>query len=233
MDASASQGLKALKLFLDFAENHKLDVCEPTLDTESPFEDSVYEFLKDRGYEVEKQVGCAGFRVDLAIVDPLTKGSYLLGIECDGAKYHMSPVARDRDRLRQQILESLNWHIYRIWSTDWYRNRQECQQKLIDAIEKRKIEKEEFQLKVRRRDIDPPPRTELICDEEIAAAIELVLKSQYATLPDDLGVQASRLLGIKATSEKTAKRIDNIINQLVEQKKLQKMPNGMINFIGL
>ena len=91
---------------------------------------------------------------------------------------------------------------------------------------------QEIQVKVRYRDGDPPPRLELICDEEIMAAVELVLKTQYATLPDDLAVQASRLLGIKVTTEKTANRIEKIINKLVNLNKLRIMPNGMINFSG-
>ena len=80
-------------------------------------------------------MGCAGFRIDLAIVDPNSQGEYLIGIECDGATYHSSPVARDRDRLRQQVLEGLGWKIHRIWSTDWYRNREETTKRLLKSIE--------------------------------------------------------------------------------------------------
>ncbi|WP_094227780.1 DUF3320 domain-containing protein [Methanolobus psychrotolerans] len=134
-------GLRSLKVFLDFAENRNLhSIGAIGEDSDSPFEESVYEFLRDCGYDVQKQVGCAGYRIDLAIVDPKYPGRYLLGIECDGAKYHSSRVARDRDRLRQQILENLGWTIYRIWSTDWYRNKKDCQIKLRETIEKAKME---------------------------------------------------------------------------------------------
>ena len=137
LDASAPFGVRALKVFLDYAESRRLQSIEATGgDTDSPFEDAVYDFLRSHGYEVRKQVGCAGFRVDLAVIDPSTPGRYLLGVECDGAKYHSAPVARDRDRLRQQILEGLGWKIHRIWSTDWYRNRSETESKLLDAIER-------------------------------------------------------------------------------------------------
>jgi len=61
-----------------------------------------------------------------------------LGIECDGAYYHSSSTARDRDRLRQQVLEDLNWNIYRVWSTDWFKNPRLEFEKLISAIEKAK-----------------------------------------------------------------------------------------------
>src|SRR5439155_23162258 len=72
---------------------------------------------------VHRQVGCSGFRIDLAVVDSRARGRYLLGVECDGASYHSSATARDRDRLRQEVLESLGWRICRVWSTDWVRDR--------------------------------------------------------------------------------------------------------------
>lgn len=136
VDSASPFGLRAFKTFLDFAETRNLYSAESiSEDTDSPFEDSVYEFLRDHGNEVRKQIGCAGFRVDLGVVDQEQPGRYLLGIECDGAKYHSSPVARDRDRLRQQILEKLGWKIFRIWSTDWYRSRTETQRRLLEVIE--------------------------------------------------------------------------------------------------
>ncbi|WP_172194791.1 DUF4011 domain-containing protein [Saccharibacillus qingshengii] len=90
---------------------------------DSPFEEDVYRVLTDMGYTVDTQVGCSGYRIDLGIVDPDDKTKYLIGIECDGANYHSSKVARDRDRLRQQVLEGLGWKIYRIWSQEWFKNR--------------------------------------------------------------------------------------------------------------
>ena len=144
LDVNAPFGVRALKTFLDYAETGNLSTDEskgPPIDSESPFEESAYEYLKSRGYTVSKQVGCAGYRIDLAVVDPTAPGRYLIGIECDGAPYHSSPVARDRDRLRQQQLERLGWKLHRIWSTDWYRNRAETRQRLLEAVEHAKAEK--------------------------------------------------------------------------------------------
>lgn len=144
LDVNTPFGVNALKTFLDYAETRNLSVdepIEPLIDLESPFEESVYEFLKSQGYTVSKQVGCAGYRIDLAVVDPAAPGRYLIGIECDGAPYHSSPVARDRDRLRQQQLERLGWKLHRIWSTDWYRNRAETRQRLLETVERAKVEK--------------------------------------------------------------------------------------------
>jgi len=137
---SSGAGIRIFKDFLQFAETGDISSTSiPGGDSESPFEDAVYEYLVSNNYEVHKQIGCAGFRIDMAVVDPTQPGRYLIGIECDGAQYHSSKVARDRDRLRQQILNGLGWDIYRIWSTDWYRNPAECKLKLLKTIENKKI----------------------------------------------------------------------------------------------
>jgi very-short-patch-repair endonuclease len=121
-----SDGSRLLRQFLEYAQDpvrvfeNKNDV-DPAAETESPFEESVYRALTQRGHRVSKQVGCFGYRIDLAIATE--DGSrYDLGIECDGATYHRAPAARDRDWLRQSVLEGLGWTIHRIWSTDWIRD---------------------------------------------------------------------------------------------------------------
>jgi superfamily I DNA and/or RNA helicase len=129
-------GLRALKVFLEYAETKTLNQVDEFQDSnETAFENAIYEFLTEKGYEVHTQVGCAGFRVDLAILDPEYPGRYLLGITCDGPSYQSSRVARDRDRLRQQVLKGLGWRLHRLWSPDWYRNRPEVQKALLKTIE--------------------------------------------------------------------------------------------------
>ena len=361
IDGSASVGLKALKTFLEYAETKNLNpISGPGEDSDSPFEDSVYEFLRDNGYEVHKQVGCAAYRIDLAIVDQRNHGRYLIGIECDGAQYHSSPVARDRDRLRQQRLEELGWKIYRIWSTDWYRHPVESGKKLLEAIENTKLSKMaekssqknnsvtyqdkirnnektnvincftsqnetlgkpqneiqeykicpltdiskdfselyEFQLEeiitkivkfegpihsdeliqrikvhfriarvgnviknkiqsaiksaekskkilvrddflwpdfepdslLRKRCGDTSVKIEWICDEEITQAVFFVLHNQYSTAQEDLIVQTARFLGIKVIRKNAKDKINNIIESLIQDNRLTKLPNNMIYF---
>lgn len=136
LDSNASHGVRALKHFLKYAETGDLDIPKETgKQADSPFECEVIESLKERGYQVEPQVGTAGYFIDIAVKDPDFPGRYILAIECDGASYHSSRSARDRDRLRQGVLESLGWRFHRIWSTDWFRNSSEELERAVNAIE--------------------------------------------------------------------------------------------------
>ena len=120
---SKAVGIQALRTFLKYAATGVLDLPRATgREADSPFEEAVAAALRARGHEIEHQVGSAGFFVDLAVLDPGRPGRFVLGIECDGAMYHSARSARDRDRLRQQVLEGLGWTIHRIWSTDWFRS---------------------------------------------------------------------------------------------------------------
>jgi len=101
---------------------------------DSDFEISVGYILKSAGYDIVPQVGVAGFSIDIGVRDPATPGRFLAGIECDGAAYHSAKSARDRDRLRQEILESHGWKIYRIWSTDWFKNKRYEEARLLQFL---------------------------------------------------------------------------------------------------
>ena len=133
---SKARGIQALKTFLKYAEKGILDVPQASgREADSPFEEAVASALRTEGHQIEQQVGSAGFFIDLAVVDPDRPGRYMLGIECDGAKYHSARSARDRDRLRQQVLEGLGWSIHRVWSTDWFRNRERELDRIQEAIQ--------------------------------------------------------------------------------------------------
>lgn len=141
-DTSSPRGLRALKTFLYYAEKGEFPPNHLTgEDFDSDFEKAVYSFLSDEGYEVKKQIGCNGYKIDLAIVDKEDYDNYILGIECDGSQYHSSQSARDRDRIRQGILEKRGWKFYRIWSTDWYNNREFSKKQLLTAVKYAEINK--------------------------------------------------------------------------------------------
>lgn len=130
------RGVKALKEYLHFAQHGALPaVGGNTGDHDSPFEKDVAEALRSRGWVVDSQIGTAGFSIDLAVVDPKAAGRYLLGIECDGATYHSAATARDRDRLRQAVLERLGWTLHRIWSTEWFERRDSTLKVLLERLD--------------------------------------------------------------------------------------------------
>lgn len=128
MDLSRTKanGVRDLKHFLEFAEQGTRALAEAHHGSqgefESPFEAGVATALERKGWQVHTQIGASSFRVDLGVVHPDYAGRYLAGVECDGATYHRSATARDRDKLREQVLRGLGWEIVRIWSTDWWVN---------------------------------------------------------------------------------------------------------------
>ncbi|WP_130797209.1 DUF3320 domain-containing protein [Streptomyces otsuchiensis] len=136
---SANVSVQHLKRYLQYAELGpdilQTAAADPDAVPESPFEEEVLAVLRDWGYAVQPQVGVAGFRIDMAVRHPGAVGSYALGIECDGAMYHSSRAARDRDRLREAVLRDLGWDLHRIWGTDWYRNRRDSAARLRAAVE--------------------------------------------------------------------------------------------------
>ena len=138
-------GARLLRTYLDFAERGvealRSEITQDgDRDFDSPFEREVAGALERRGMAVHRQVGCGGFRIDLALVDPAHPGRYVLGVECDGATYHGSATARDRDRLRQQVLEDLGWAICRVWSTDWFHDPDRQVERVLAAYERAKQE---------------------------------------------------------------------------------------------
>ncbi len=140
LSRTRARGVADLRAFLDYADRgyaalREQRLSDPLAECESPFEQQVCNALRDRGYEVHAQVGCSGYRIDLAVVDPDSPGRYLLGIECDGANYHRAKTARDRDRLRENILRDLGWQLHRIWSTDWWEKPAEELARIEAAIE--------------------------------------------------------------------------------------------------
>ncbi len=161
---ATGRGVRAFKIFLQFAETGRLATTAQSVGEEmSPFEEAVRHAVEGLGYEVHPQVGVAGFFVDLGIVDPEKPGRYSLGIECDGAAYHSARSARDRDRLRQAVLEDHGWIIHRIWSTDWFQRPGEQLRKVAAAIE---------QAKIALTEAHPTPPRETDVEEDIERGID-------------------------------------------------------------
>ncbi|WOE65554.1 DUF3320 domain-containing protein [Aeromonas allosaccharophila] len=208
IDAGASLGVRALKNFLKFAETGELEVARETgKAADSPFELEVIEALRERNYEVEPQVGTAGYFIDIAVKDPEYLGRYLLAIECDGAAYHSSRSARDRDRLRQGVLEGLGWNFHRIWSTDWFRNPQQEITRAVAAIEAARTKIAE------RRDaipeVAPEPKHEIIRG---ASAEEAVPNSSQPYVKANLALVASSTELHQEKPEQLARMIQSVVD---------------------
>ncbi|WP_457634228.1 DUF3320 domain-containing protein, partial [Oceanithermus desulfurans] len=126
LSRTQARAVADLKRFLEYAQRGPSvlgkDERGSVGDFESPFEEAVARALTDRGWKVLPQIGVSKYRIDLGVVHPAHPGRFLAGVECDGASYHSSKYARERDKIRQQVLERLGWRLFRVWSTDWWIN---------------------------------------------------------------------------------------------------------------
>lgn len=127
LSRTQARAVADLKHFLEYAERGAPALAAAVHgsrgDYESPFEVAVARGLQDKGWIVHPQIGVSAYRIDMGVVHPDKPGLYLAGIECDGAMYHSSAYARERDKIRQSVLEGLGWTLFRVWSTDWWTNR--------------------------------------------------------------------------------------------------------------
>ena len=243
-----SVGARMLRAYLDYAERGTpalgSEVSEDSSrEADSPFEMAVEEALQSQGLDVRRQVGCGGFRIDLALVHPTQKGRYVLGIECDGATYHSSATARDRDRLRQEILEGLGWTLCRVWSTDWVRNPEAQIRRIIEAFEKAmrrqpsdvalkpehsSIREEKPVLRLRNGDGDDSgPAYSFSSIDEVPGyvlrdVILGVLRRYGQTTDDELTKAAARDLGFQRVGNRIAARIGRRIAELIAAKVVRR-----------
>lgn len=137
-ERSSAEGVKLLRLYLQYAASRGTKLGDAALDKPAlnPFEVDVRDSLQAVGIDVVAQYGCSGYLIDYVAKHPEKPGRMVLAIECDGASYHSSPTARDRDRLRQDHLERLGWRFHRIWSGDWFRDKQAEIERTVAAYEK-------------------------------------------------------------------------------------------------
>ncbi|MBF0507370.1 MAG: DUF4011 domain-containing protein [Deltaproteobacteria bacterium] len=134
----AGQGVHALKAYLAYAETGFLPnngITPAGSAARSHFQISVMDILHRHGHQAAAQVGAAGFGVDIGVRHPEYQNDFVLGIECDGAAYHSAGSIRDRDRLRREILEKKGWRLHRIWTVDWFKNREQEIDRLLAAVD--------------------------------------------------------------------------------------------------
>lgn len=138
LNRTSARAVRDLKHFIEFANRGPRALAEAVQGSvggyDSPFEEAVAEGLRRKGWEVVPQIGVSRFRIDLGIVHPDRPGDYLLGVECDGATYHSAATARDRDKVRSVILQGLGWKLLRVWSTDWWIDKEGALERLHASI---------------------------------------------------------------------------------------------------
>ncbi len=137
-----SQGAKLLRDFLIFAETRQrhLPIANNQVEIETPFELSVYEQLTKRGLKLIPRVGQSGYRIDFGVIGDGDPNCFIAGIECDSTNYYSAATARDRDRLRQKVLEDLGWTIMRVWSIDWWRDKEGQIDRILKLVAQAKNE---------------------------------------------------------------------------------------------
>ena len=170
LSRTSAVAVEHLKHYLEFAEKGPIALAEQStaaygLDQfDSDFEQSVAWALRDKGWKVQTQIGVSKFRIDLGIVHPEQPGVYLAGVECDGATYHSSPSARDRDRIRHIVLENLGWNLVRLWSTDYFQDPDEAIAKidrrlheiLEESSNKAKLKQQQQEILTKTVETDTP-----------------------------------------------------------------------------
>lgn len=199
LSRTKAKGVADLKLFLEYARRGVRalieEVSPPRGDFDSFFEEIVAEALSKRGWSVHAQVGVSAFRIDLGVVDPDLPGAYLAGVECDGASYHRAATARDRDKLREQVLRGLGWEIVRTWSTDWWHDAERAANKLderLKVILERSRQEKKLQQKQGQQQAKPhgkaktaQPDTEMSASTEEMGPSELEsIRSVKAVTPE-------------------------------------------------
>jgi hypothetical protein len=138
---SSSKGVVLLRRYMEFArsrgEKSALG-CDTRREDEGdrPLEDSIFEALSKKGFTVHRNLGCSDYRLDIAVMDPGNNQRHILGIESDGINYSSGRTARDRERLRGEVLQGLGWNMHRVWSKDWVEDRDREMRK-IEELEER------------------------------------------------------------------------------------------------
>ena len=140
LNRSGAKGVEGLKRFLEFAQTGRVAVSSTNSkvgleDMSSALVDAIANQIEAMGYRVDKQVGRSNFKVDIAVVNPKDEGTYLLGILCDGKTYYETKTERDREICQPNVLNMLNWNVMKVWSVDWFLNREVVVKRIKAKIE--------------------------------------------------------------------------------------------------
>ncbi len=133
---SNAKGVEGLKGFLDFAETGKLPYISDAAQQEGTnvMVEQICEELTRRGYVTASFVGRSDFKVDIAISTREHPDTFILGILCDGRTYFETKTTRDREIVQPNVLRMLKWKVMRIYSIDWYENRDRTMEQMMQEL---------------------------------------------------------------------------------------------------
>ena len=220
IDERSSLGLRAFHGYLDYAATLRLDSGSPsTREPDSEFEVYVADALRSAGYEAVPQVGAGGYFIDVGVRHPSYRHGFLAGIECDGAMYHSAKSAKDRDALRQGVLEDLGWTIYRVWSTDWFNDPQGETQKLVAFLEQLKDQKTQ----------PPEIADELPSEAEVEQIVESDDDQVDSQVEAAIGVPEAERLGnsqdeTDASAQQISGESDDVASEAIEMRPILSSP---------
>lgn len=233
-----AKGVVALKRFLDYAQNRIIYLNRNKESCSDDFIDFIYDKLLDYGYVVDKNIG-KDVGIDLAIFDK-AKNRYVVGLECDGGAYKNLVNTTDRERIRRNVLKSLGWKIYHVWSPDFYRNPKNEFDKILDFIQEASEEEEseeikkEFELNLKRKQAikveikenyvpykvfqSVKRRAKILLEEENLS--NLVYKIVKVEAPIHINLLKRRLMDITSVSKLSDEQV-NLLAKVVQEDKFK------------
>ena len=233
-----AKGVVALKRFLDYAQNRIIYLNRNKESCSDDFIDFIYDKLLDYGYVVDKNIG-KDVGIDLAIFDK-AKNRYVVGLECDGGAYKNLVNTTDRERIRRNVLKSLGWKIYHVWSPDFYRNPKNEFDKILDFIQEASEEEEseeikkEFELNLKRKQAikveikenyvpykvfqSVKRRAKVLLEEENLS--NLVYKIVKVEAPIHINLLKRRLMDITSVSKLSDEQV-NLLAKVVQEDKFK------------
>ncbi|MDO4571296.1 MAG: DUF4011 domain-containing protein [Planctomycetia bacterium] len=135
-ETALAEGVKMLRDYIDFARSgcEEMRLAPSVEQADSSFEEAVLRFIESSGYDAVANLGSSSYKIDVAVRHPIQRDKFILAVECDGNSYHRTRTVRERDRLRREVLESMGWSVYRVWSADWIKDPKTEGEKLLRAI---------------------------------------------------------------------------------------------------
>ncbi len=224
LNRTQAVGAAHLKAFLEYAERGGIAAADDAKGMRrDAFADQVGEFLKERGYIIERGVGCSGYRIDIGVRDPQKKDAYIAAVECDGDTYASALTVRDRDEGRASVLRSLGWNVIHVWSADWALDRARGEERLVKELEDiarapdGMLPKPKFVPEVtfpRRRAASaaekPRVQVETLSNDQIRTVMNEVERDLGHCDADTLYRETAKRFGYKTLSPKARARLEGV-----------------------